>query len=216
MPDVRVPIHLTQDKHDRETMVENQRIVTQLQRRTAGTAIGSSTWRNMVQSGDRERARDFLSRLRLWTIPKGSQSEFNRRLEFWTDRLIERVSRRRGRNLRWGVARKGLNIFLQSCVNNWRLNEYHGLSPVHRYLELPLDSHTAKSLLTVGQMMDLQLPRWRGVIRLEEEDSIEYQGFASRLANANGMPRSDLDIVFWRNPVLDETAFRRTRLVLPR
>jgi hypothetical protein len=97
----------------------------------------------------------------------------------------------------WGVARKSLNIFLRGATYNWHLRSEYRLSRVESWLELPLDSLTAKRLKE--DSLKHPLPRWKGVKYLSHADSDLFQARAHEIAKAKKIPRIHLDVFFWVN-----------------
>lgn len=94
----------------------------------------------------------------------------------------------------WGLARKGLNIFLRECLYTVYLRDAYCLGVAESYLEVPLDSLTGNALY---QVSGRTLPRWRTVRGLERNVSDAFQQVASRLGRERGIARVHLDAVWW-------------------
>jgi hypothetical protein len=100
---------------------------------------------------------------------------------------------RRGRS--WGVARKLLNIFLRDALYTSYLAETCGLRRSERWLEVPLDSITAKRILDASRTGEL--PAWPGVRRLTPRTSELFQAAAARLAGPYGVSSVHMDTFWW-------------------
>jgi hypothetical protein len=119
-----------------------------------------------------------------------SAARFAMHLDRTTRRLLQRLPRRAQH---WGLARKGLNIFLRDCLYTAYLRERYGLHRAEASFELPLDSITAKRL----READPDLPRWPGVRGLDPNTSRVYQQAATTVADWEGSARIHLDAVWW-------------------
>lgn len=166
-----------------------------LRYRLAHTAIGPSTARKMGPSGTIDRVRSFLQQVALEDFVAKDASTFREHLDRQTAVLQERAG------VAWGAARKFLNIFLRDALyNRWIYAEF-GLGKIEHWLELPLDSHTAKGLRQATDdhpEIAQQLPRWPGVVNLTPEQSNQYQRLASDVAALKQLARVHLDILYWR------------------
>src|SRR5206468_315193 len=89
-----------------------------------------------------------------------NQLAFRRALDRTTERLQGELP---GRS--WGLARKLLNIFLRDSLYTGYLSRAFGLRAAERFLEIPLDSITAKRIRE--KVPDV--PRWRGVRHVSRE-----------------------------------------------
>lgn len=168
----------------------------QLRQRTAELSIGASTWHMRGCAGTAAAGRAALRAIDLLTFQVRQQDAFLRGLKETTQFVLGRLPR--GGSF-WGVARKYLNIFLRSCVTNASIAEFYGIEHIRSWLELPLDSHVAKGIQTCSH--GIQLPRWRTIKSLTEDQSAAYQGTALVIAERNGVDRIDLEWCWWRvNP----------------
>lgn len=93
----------------------------------------------------------------------------------------------------WGLARKGLNIFLRDCLYTIYLCNAYLLDSAESSFEIPLDSLTGEAL----HKAIAQLPRWRTVRALTPELSDEYQEAATNLAVSKGIARVHLEVFWW-------------------
>jgi hypothetical protein len=96
----------------------------------------------------------------------------------------------------WGSCRKFVNIFLRDVVYNQYLVTHFKLSKIIGWLEVPLDSHIAKGLR--NEPDGKTLPRWTGVIGLDQKASEQYQNFAKTIAKRLDTEPVHLDILYWR------------------
>jgi len=93
----------------------------------------------------------------------------------------------------WGLARKGLNIFLRECLYTVYLRDRYNLGAAEAFFEIPLDSLTGTAL----RRADSRLPRWRTVQGLQPTDSEAFQTAARRLGRKRGIARVHLDALWW-------------------
>ena len=171
----------------------NERYIALLQRRIGTTSVGPSTARGMGPPGTIQAARAYLQTLDLRAFQVRSERTFVRELDRATEEL-RRSLPARARN--WGSARKFLNIFLRGCFYNRYLCRQYTLQTLEPWLELPLDSHTAKGLRNKAARREL--PRWKSVISLTAEHSAALQAFAASVGKSEGVSRVHLDLLFWR------------------
>jgi hypothetical protein len=101
------------------------------------------------------------------------------------------------KQVKWGAARKFLNIFLRDASCNYFLRRHHGLENVERYLELPLDSHVATWLRRKAKKGHFR--SWKSVISVDRELNRKYQIFAQSVADEMGLARVHLDLYAWRS-----------------
>ncbi|GAB7129040.1 hypothetical protein JCM19000A_35480 [Silvimonas sp. JCM 19000] len=158
--------------------------------RIANSAIGPSTIRGMAKKGTIAPARLFLAQIDLSQFINCDAKKFAELLDTITKQYCDEVG------LKWGAARKFLNIFLRDCLYNRWVCEDFQLSEIGQFFEVPLDSHVARELKQKAGRG--KLPRWQGVIHLEEPVSKQFQNYADELAMSEGVWRVDLDIIFWR------------------
>jgi len=95
---------------------------------------------------------------------------------------------------RWGLARKGLNIFLRNCLYTTYLRDAYHLDRAERFFEIPLDSITGTRLVTESRGL---LEPWKTVRGLRAKTSANYQAFATTLADEKGDERVHLDALWW-------------------
>jgi hypothetical protein len=94
----------------------------------------------------------------------------------------------------WGLARKGLNIFLRECLYTVYICNEYSLSCAETSFEIPLDSITGKALYRESGK---KLPRWKTVRGLDPDLSDRFQAFAAQLGTARGYARVHLDAEWW-------------------
>ncbi len=95
----------------------------------------------------------------------------------------------------WGAARKAINLFLRDTLYNQYLCRRFGFHKLESWLEVPLDSASARGLkLAAGRGV---LPRWPGLKHLGPAVSEEFQEFATGHARTIGLERVHLDMYLW-------------------
>lgn len=141
------------------------------------------------------RVRSFLQQIALEDFVVDDAGVFRKQLDSQTASLQDRAG------VAWGAARKFLNIFLRDALyNRWMCAEFD-LGQIEHWLELPLDSHTAKGLRQAAKdypEIAQQLKLWPGVVNLTPELSNQYQRVASGVAALKQLARVHLDILYWR------------------
>jgi hypothetical protein len=166
-----------------------------MQKFVATVAIPPSTVQRMG-SRTMETAVRYLTNLPLQDF--ASQKEetgFQKLLDNHTTMLASEFHLYRG-ELRWGAARKVLNIFLRDALYNKYLCERYALDRLERFLEVPLDSRVGEGLQRDSR--DEKLPIWDTVSGLTREDSDRFQKFATKQAEKEGLPaRVHLDLKYW-------------------
>jgi len=168
--------------------------IATLRRHVARTSIGPSTLRGQRTPGLVDAAREFLCELALADFLVGGKAGFAEALDGRTDEM--RTSLPRGAQ-HWGVARKSLNIFLRNALYTGYLRDHYRLAPLEPWLELPLDSITARRICAVVVATGTQVPRWHTVRGLTPDDSRAYQDAAAQIAAAHGVDRVHLDAYWW-------------------
>src|SRR5262245_8988060 len=88
-------------------------VLDALQARAARTSLGPSSMRGRGNRGGVEMGRAFLCSLELRRFGTPNLRRFNDELERATDGLMRSFPRSAQH---WGLARKGLNIFLRECL----------------------------------------------------------------------------------------------------
>jgi hypothetical protein len=94
-----------------------------------------------------------------------------------------------------GTCAEILNIFLRDCLYATYLARAYRLDRAEEFLELPLDSITAKELRKAAGRG--QLPRWLGVRKLTKDVSADYQAVALEEARNEKKARVHLDAKYW-------------------
>jgi hypothetical protein len=136
-------------------------------------------------------ARKYLARLSLSRFGTTSHAQFANELDRATRQLLTRLPKKARH---WGRARKGLNIFLRSCLYTAYLRDAYKLGLAERFFEVPLDGITGDRL---WRESGDSLPRWKTVQGLGKETSTQYQAAAATLAAQNGFARVHLDAIWW-------------------
>ena len=166
-------------------------MIVALQHRAARIAIAASSMRGKGSNGAVPAGREFLARLPLRPFSAAQPGTFRRALDAATSDLIEAFPRGARH---WGLARKGLNIFLRECLYTVYISNEYSLDRAEKHFEIPLDSITGKALCRASQN---SLPSWRTVRGLEPAVSDRFQAFAAQLANDRGYARVHLDAEWW-------------------
>jgi hypothetical protein len=163
-----------------------------IQSRTARVAVSASSVRGAGGKGVVGAARNFLRQLDLSRFAVGNRSAFAAELDRATNEL--RSALPRGAQ-HWGIARKVLNIFLRDCFYTSYLVSTFRLDRSEAFMELPLDSITAKQLKsTIGRGA---LPSWCGVKHVTPEINARFQEAAAKEATKQRIERLHLDAVWW-------------------
>ncbi len=155
-----------------------------VRQRVATVAIGASTLRNVGAPGVVAAARQHLATVDLRPFTVHTAGGFRAALDRSTQDLMQALPD--GTRF-WGVARKGLNIFLRDAFYNWYLRSQLDLSVAEPFFETPLDGIVAKRLRDEPGGNDL--PAWPGVKHLDPTASDAFQDFSSRLARKHGTQR---------------------------
>jgi hypothetical protein len=169
----------------------SSQLLRSFQARAARIAIGASSMRGNGSAGVVIAARGYLLGLPLTDFGTADANAFRASLDRATNEL-ELALPKKGRY--WGLARKGLNIFLRDCLYTVYLREAFSLQLAEEFFEVPLDSISGKSLF---EKSFGRLPRWKTVRGLTPALSDQYQIEASRLAVAKKTPRVHLDAIWW-------------------
>ena len=147
--------------------------------------------RGAGSSGVVAAAREYLKRLTLTDFGTGDATGFRDSLDSATNELTVALPKQ---SRHWGLARKGLNIFLRDCLYTVYLRDAFSLQLAEAFFEVPLDSISGKSLF---EQSFGRLPRWKTVRGLTPSLSDKYQLEASRLASVRKTPRVHLDAIWW-------------------
>ena len=162
-----------------------------IQHHTARAAIGSSSMRGAGSAGVVRSARVFLAEMPLRPFGTSSEAKFRAHLDRATDDLKRALPKGAQH---WGLARKGLNIFLRDCLYTTYLCEAYNLARAEYFFEVPLDSISGAHLVRKSRKT---LSRWKTVRGLNAKTSAEYQVVATKLAAKKGFARVHLDAVWW-------------------
>jgi hypothetical protein len=162
-----------------------------LQARAARGALVASTMRSAGAKGAVRAGRAFLCEIDLRPFRNPNASRFRAALDETTDGLQEAFPRQARH---WGLARKGLNIFLRDCLSSVYLREAYSLQVAEPLYEIPLDSITGATLHRLAGGL---LPRWGTVRDLTPDVSNEFQTVAARIAEDRGIARVHLDAIWW-------------------
>lgn len=166
-------------------------LLNALQIRAARIAIGSSSMRGRGSEGVVDAGRGFLNSLPLISFGTADPDKFKSSLDSATLGLKNAFPK----NSRyWGLARKGLNIFLRDCLYTVYLRDNYSLGLAEALFEVPLDSLSGRALHKAA--VD-RLPPWHTVRGLTPKLSDKYQGIASELATLKGIARVHLDVFWW-------------------
>lgn len=166
-------------------------LLRSIQHYTARAAITSYSMRGAGSAGVVRSAREFLAELDLRPFGTSSRPKFLSRLDRTTKELT--LALPKGAQ-RWGLARKGLNIFLRGCLYTTYLRDEYTLALAEDYFEVPLDSITGQRLVTESRGA---LTPWKTVRGLRPKTSADYQAVAATLAAEKGFARVHLDAVWW-------------------
>jgi len=162
-----------------------------IQHHTARAAIGSSSMRGAGSAGVVRSARQFLAEMPLGQFGTSSKSRFRSRLDRATNDLKRALPKGAQR---WGLARKGLNIFLRDCLYTKYLRDEYGLGRAENFFEVPLDSITGSHLVRISGGT---ISNWATVRGLTAKTSAEYQAVAAKLAAEKRIARVHLDALWW-------------------
>ena len=140
----------------------------------------------VVQAG-----REVLCHVDLAEFGAARAARFRDALDRTTDELVQAFPRSARH---WGLARKGLNIFLRECLYTVYIRDAHRLDRAEEYFEVPLDSLSGRAIWLAS---DRSVPRWQTVRGLGVKTSDEYQAAASRIARGYRVARVHLDALWW-------------------
>lgn len=172
--------------------MNQQDFIRAIQSRTARVAVSASSVRGAGGKGVVRAARNFLRELDLSRFSVANGAAFAAELDRATNELRSALPRSAQH---WGVARKVLNIFLRDCFYTSYLVSKFRLDRCEPYMELPLDSITAKELRSTVRRGGL--PTWRGVKNVTPEINSRFQIAAATEAARERTQRLHLDAVWW-------------------
>lgn len=161
-----------------------------LQTKVSRVTITSSSMRGPGCGAAIKAARSFAANLNLRRFSSRTHHEFVSALDEATSELLA------GMPLEvrsWGLARKGLNIFLKECLYSSYLRAASRIDRSEHFLELPLDSLTGKAL----RKTDLSLPQWESVRGLNPRLSARFQAAALSEGKRRELARVHLDVFWW-------------------
>jgi len=138
-----------------------------------------------------EAGREFLGELDLRRFGTDRKRRFVGALDDATEALRTSFPRKARH---WGLARKGLNIFLRNCLYPVYLSDAYSLDRAEAFFEVPLDSLTGDELYRASAET---LPRWKTIRGLTPEVSALFQTVAASVAAERRMARVHLDAVWW-------------------
>ena len=167
-------------------------LVDAIQGRTARIAVGASTVRGLRVKGVVAAARAFLRKIELKQFGVRDAKAFASRLDITTEQLRKALPRGAQH---WGIARKVLNIFVRDALYNVYLRDAYHLDRVEAFLEVPLDSITAKQLKKAAGRRGL--PKWVGVKYVTPAFNSLFQANAAQLAAERSVARVHLDAYWW-------------------
>jgi hypothetical protein len=170
----------------------DRELLQQMQVRTAMVAVAPSAVRGTNSAGVMPAARGFLGKMDLSVFGTDDLRQFSRQLNRQTKALTAALP---SKERHFGLARKVLNLFLRECVYNAYLRVAYSLGLVEPFLELPLDSFTARGVRV--RSLKGSVPTWFGVRKLTAEASKVYQLRAAELAAEEGLARVHLDLYYW-------------------
>jgi hypothetical protein len=159
--------------------------------RAARGALGASIMRSAGGRGAVRAGRGFLEEIDLRRFRTSSETRFRSALDETTAGL-QAAFPRQARH--WGLARKGLNIFLRDCLASVYLRDTYSLQMAEEFYEVPLDSVSGTML---HRLSNGSLPRWGTVRDLTPDLSDEFQTVAGRIAANRGIARVHLDAIWW-------------------
>jgi hypothetical protein len=158
---------------------------------TARSAVPASAVRGKGMTGVAAAARNFLRDMRLERFGTPNPRTFARELDQQTAAMVQALP---SDAQHWGVARKVINIFLRDAMYSTYLRDHYALSRAEDYYEVPLDSVTAKALITYGTTT---LPAWPGVKHVNRTLNERFQREAGRIAKELDTARVHLDAHWW-------------------
>ena len=162
-----------------------------IQSRCARAALGPSSMRGAGSGGVVAAGRAYLCVLQLTQFATADARQFRCALDRATLGLMHSFPRPAHH---WGLARKGLNLFLRDCLYTVYLRDAYGLGIAEAFFEIPLDSFTGRAL---ASQSEATLPRWKTVRGLDPALSDRFQLVGSHLARTRGISRVHLDAYWW-------------------
>jgi hypothetical protein len=161
-----------------------------LQARAARASLGPSSMRRPGNRGVIASGREFLCSIVLGKFGVASPKQFRQELDRATNDLAGAFPRSARH---WGLARKGLHIFLRELYTVY-LREAHHLDRAGAFFEVPRDSLSGRDLWEGSKRA---LPRWQTGRGLNPATGDLYQQVADDLASVHGVARVHLDALWW-------------------
>ncbi len=176
----------------------NSQFENALKDNLAKRSVGASALRNQGRKGMIKAVHRFLGGIRpRELLALRSERAFKRWLDDRTEELAREVGKSHG--LQWGSARKALNLWLRDLVYNHQFREAYGLGRLEPWLEVPLDSHTAKF---IHRRSIQPLPDWTAIKEVTPDFSTAYQLAARALVSSRELAYLahpvHLDLVAWQ------------------
>jgi hypothetical protein len=162
-----------------------------LRARAARIAITASSMRGPGCGEAIATLRPYVASLDLRPFGTSSTAGFAKALDLVTNTALERMP---ASCRSWGLARKGLNIYLRECLYTHYLREAYYLHLSEGNFELPMDSLTARKLRAAGNDA---APRWCSVRELDSTENAVFQQLAAQEGSQRGMARIHLDAFWW-------------------
>ena len=172
----------------------NEEFIKKMVRREAQTAVGASTARNIGAKGAVKAARAYLERLDPNDFIQDNLDAFTKKLDDHTEKLKESLPQEAQSR---GFSRKFLNIFLRNILYNYYLRPHFKFEKIERFLEVPLDGHTANGLI-FDDNKENNLPKWKTIKNLDLSTHSQFQEVASKIAKMKNIERVHLDLIYWR------------------
>jgi len=156
-------------------------------------SIPSSALRGQ-KKGTIGEAREFCASIDLSELSSlDEEEEFRAKLDEMTRALLKKMGLT---DKGWGVARKGINLFLRNALYNHYLREEYNLSRVERCFESPIDGVVAGVLREKCE--ECELPRWPYLKNLSKEVHEEYQRCIRTIAkDSEDMLPVHVDAYLW-------------------
>lgn len=162
------------------------------------TSINSSVLRNQrIKKDKNNKKENILENIRKYLKNIVNLEVFNKIkdengfkfiLDMWTHDLEENFIENK---LKWGSARKAINILLEGLYFNYYTRKY--IRHLSVYLEIPVDSKVHNHL----KKYDKTLLDKFTIKNLDKNQNKKYQKVAAKLANECGLKRVELDAVLW-------------------
>ena len=180
--------------------MNKKQLLKLFQHRVSELAVGSSALRNQGAKEVIKISREYFDSLKLTSFVKQNEIDFQRRLNYATNRLVNKLPEG-AKN--WGTARKAINLFLRDVLYNSYLNKNYSFRKIEKYLEVPLDSFVVKGIKKNSKKNSL--PKWKGIKYLNHNESKIFQSKASEIAKKKKFAKVHLDLIYWRPKINKRT-----------